>query len=99
MPKVKVNTVGSEAVEAPAPIEGRLITLTRDTLVMEDEYGVEFIKAVDKHARITLDGEVCDPRELDPGTRIRVSTSEREQCCTVIDALGRQVRFAKAFRE
>jgi hypothetical protein len=104
MPKVNVKTIGSSrgepksgVAEAPAPVEGWLLSLTRSTLVMEDEFGGEIVKTVDIHARITLDGEMCDPRVLDPGTRIRVSTSERDRSATVIDALGRQARFAKAF--
>jgi hypothetical protein len=78
----------------PAPIEGWLVNLSGESVVMQGDRGDELIQAVSEDVRITFNGEECDPRDLDPGTRIRVTIPAMNQAVVWIDGIGRPRQLA-----
>jgi flavoprotein len=75
--------------------DGRVISLSAETLVMTAKDGVEHSHTLVKDAPLTLDGKSCRWNEIMKGMRVRVSTKDGDiKVATRVEALDKQSLFA-----
>jgi uncharacterized protein (TIGR03000 family) len=75
--------------------DGKIVSVTGNTLVMTGKNGKEHSHTVAARTKITCDGTPCQLADLEPGLRIRVTTSSTDPArVTRIDALKQNQAFA-----
>lgn len=92
--------VGGPALAAKAADEathdGKVVSVTGDTMVMTDKDGKEHTHTVAADAKVTCDGKECKIKELKPGMKIRVTTKKDDKkAATRIEALDKNEDFEK----
>jgi len=80
--------------------EGKVVSITSDELVMTDNEGQTHAHKVTADAKLTLDGKACKAADLAPGTKIRVTTDERDTSDRPqIEALDENAEFTSNSHE
>ncbi len=75
--------------------DGKLVSITGGRLVMTGAQGQEHSHTLMDSAKLTLDGKACEPADLKPGMKIRVTTEGDDQSvANRIEALDKNVDFA-----
>ncbi len=79
--------------------DGKLVSVTSDTLVMTGKDGNERSHTLARNVRVTMDGRVCQPADLKSGTKIRVTTRSAEQTLVIrIEGFDKHPAFAASNR-
>lgn len=90
---VSATAFAAEGTEAM--LDGKLVSITFDTLVMTGKDGREQSHTFTADTKLTLDGKACKVADLKPGTRIRVTTQGKENSVvTRIQGLDNNPEFA-----
>lgn len=80
---------------SPGMLEGQVISITADELVMANKDGKLFTHALADDAQVTCDGTTCKAEDLKPGRKIHVTTEEGDRnVVTCIEALDKNADFA-----
>jgi hypothetical protein len=82
--------------QSPAgKFEGKVVSITGDKLVMANRDGKEYSHALAEDAQVMCDGMPCKAEDLKAGSKIRVTTKERDRnVATCIEALDKNADFA-----
>lgn len=77
--------------------DGQVVSVTGNTVVMTAKGapdGTQHTHTLAAEAIVTLDGQVCQPADLKPGTKIRVTTAANQpSVATAIEAIVKQAQF------
>jgi hypothetical protein len=80
----------------PNTVEGKVISLTGNKLVMTNKEGKQYSHTLAKDAKLTCDGTVCKADDLKTGRKIRVTTKKDDRnVATGIESLDKQPQFAQ----
>jgi predicted DNA-binding antitoxin AbrB/MazE fold protein len=75
--------------------DGKLVSITADKLTMTNAEGKEHSHTLAGELQVTCDGKSCQPADLKPGARIRVTTQGADgKVATRIEALDKNTAFA-----
>lgn len=77
------------------PIEGNLVSMTGNHMVMTSVEGIRHPLSLAKNVKVTCDGVLCDSDELKSGRRIRVTRQkENLSLVTDIETLDQHAEFS-----
>ena len=86
----------AEKAADQATHDGKVVSVTADTIVMTGKDGKEHTHALAADAKVTCDGKECKLKELKPGMKIRVTTKKEDKKeATRIEALDKNEDFEK----
>jgi hypothetical protein len=81
-------------------LDGKVVSVTDNRLVMKDRQGQEHSSTLTADAKCTLDGKACQAADLKPGTRICVTTCGADQSeANRIEGIDKNPDFASSSRE
>lgn len=84
--------VGAPARAEEATHDGKVVSVTADSLVMTNNDLKEHSHALALNAKVTLDGKSCKAQDLKAGMKIRVTTNPK--VVIRIEAIDKNVAFA-----
>jgi hypothetical protein len=78
------------------PFEGKVVSITGNTLVMSNKQGKECYHTLATDAKITSDGAACKACHLLAGSKVRVTTENDDRNVVIcIEALDKHTEFAE----
>jgi hypothetical protein len=76
--------------------DGKLVSITGNTLVMTSKDDKQHTHTLAKDAKLTCDGAVCQAAGLKAGSKIRVTTKKDDRnVATCIESLDKKTEFAQ----
>jgi hypothetical protein len=93
----RIEALDKNAAFASSSHDGKLVSITGDKLVMTNMEGKESHgHTLTVGAKVTCDGKVCQPSDLKPGMRLRVTTEDgKPHSATRIEALDNNRDYEK----
>ncbi len=75
--------------------DGKVVSITNDTLVMSSQEGQEHSHSLTGNTKVTCDGQSCQASELKPGMKIRVTTTRNDPNAAIeVEAIDKNALFA-----
>jgi RNase P/RNase MRP subunit p29 len=91
----RIEGLDKSAAFASSSREGKVISTTRNELVVMSKDGQRYSQKLTADAKLTLDGKVCKIADLKSGMRIRVTTPEsNKNDVNRIEGLDKDLTFA-----